>query len=89
MSFYDFIGHTDRVFVFELLVLITLECSLFGAVSIRRLLLTVADVRAEMGIFMNPLTSLPGNRIIDEGYPNYIQLEQFSVLYIDLDYFKS
>ncbi|MBY9079997.1 GGDEF domain-containing protein [Paenibacillus sp. HN-1] len=71
------------------LVLITLEGSLFGAVSIRRLLLTVADVRAEMGIFMNPLTGLPGNRIIDEWLYQFIQLEQFSVLYIDLDYFKS
>ncbi|MEO2207128.1 GGDEF domain-containing protein [Paenibacillus pabuli] len=71
------------------LVLITSENRLVGAVSIRRLLLAVADVRAEMAIFMNPLTGLPGNRIIDDRLFQALQLEQFSVLYIDLDYFKS
>jgi len=71
------------------LVLITSENRLVGAVSIRRLLLAVADVRAEMAIFMNPLTGLPGNRIIDDRLYQALQLEQFSVLYIDLDYFKS
>ena len=45
------------------LVLVTSGESFFGAVSIRRLLLAVADVRAEMAIFMNPLTGLPGNHI--------------------------
>lgn len=71
------------------LVLITSENRLVGAVSIRRLLLAVADVRAEMAIFMNPLTGLPGNRIIDDRLYQTLQLGQFSVLYIDLDYFKS
>ncbi|MFS0871383.1 GGDEF domain-containing protein [Paenibacillus xylanilyticus] len=71
------------------LVLITSENHLVGAVSIRRLLLAVADVRAEMAIFMNPLTGLPGNRIIDDRLHQSLQLDQFSVLYIDLDYFKS
>ncbi|WP_367073443.1 GGDEF domain-containing protein [Paenibacillus pabuli] len=71
------------------LVLITSENRLVGAVSIRRLLLAVADVRAEMAIFMNPLTGLPGNRIIDDRLHQTLQLGQFSVLYIDLDYFKS
>ncbi len=71
------------------LVLITAEGVLYGAVSIRRLLLAVADVRAEMAIFMNPLTGLPGNRIIDERLYQLLQLDYFSVLYIDLDHFKS
>ncbi|WP_228469475.1 GGDEF domain-containing protein [Paenibacillus sp. JNUCC31] len=71
------------------LVLITAEGVLYGAVSIRRLLLAVADVRAEMAIFMNPLTGLPGNRIIEERLYQLLQLDYFSVLYIDLDYFKS
>lgn len=71
------------------LVLITSENRLVGAVSIRRLLLAMADVRAEMAIFMNPLTGLPGNRIIDDRLYQTLQLGQFSVLYIDLDYFKS
>jgi hypothetical protein len=68
------------------LVLVTLEGQLYGAVSIRRLLLAVADIRAEMAIFMNPLTGLPGNRIIDDRLHQSVQLAQYSVLYIDLDH---
>lgn len=71
------------------LVLVTSGESFFGAVSIRRLLLAVADVRAEMAIFMNPLTGLPGNHIIDERLSQALQMDQFSVLYVDLDQFKS
>ncbi|MFJ2044295.1 hypothetical protein ACIOBL_11845 [Paenibacillus taichungensis] len=63
------------------LVLITAEGILYGAVSIRRLLLAVADVRAEMAIFMNPLTGLPGNRIIDERFYQLLQLDFFLVFY--------
>jgi len=71
------------------LVLVTSAGGLMGAVSIRRLLLAVADIRAEMAIFLNPLTGLPGNRIIDERLQQLLQLDEFSVLYIDLDHFKS
>lgn len=71
------------------LVLVTAKGSLIGAVSIRRLLLAVADVRAEMAIFMNPLTGLPGNRIIEDRLLQSLQLDAFSVLYIDLDHFKT
>lgn len=71
------------------LVLVTAKGSLIGAVSIRRLLLAVADVRAEMAIFMNPLTGLPGNRIIEDRLMQSLQLDKFSVLYIDLDHFKT
>ncbi|CAH1217803.1 GGDEF domain-containing protein [Paenibacillus sp. JJ-223] len=71
------------------LVLVTSAGGLMGAVSIRRLLLAVADIRAEMAIFLNPLTGLPGNRIIDERLQQLLRLDEFSVLYIDLDHFKS
>lgn len=70
-------------------VLVMREGSLHGFVSIRRLLLEVADIRAEMAIFMNPLTGLPGNRIIDDRLQQSTRQENFSVLYIDLDHFKS
>lgn len=71
------------------LVLVTSKGALCGAISIRHLLLAVADVRAEMASFMNPLTGLPGNRIIDDRLCQSYLLERFSVLYLDLDYFKS
>ncbi|GGA30165.1 hypothetical protein GCM10010917_14100 [Paenibacillus physcomitrellae] len=70
-------------------VIVTKDGSLYGAVSIRSLLLAVADIRAEMAIFMNPLTGLPGNRIIEDRLHQSVQQEFFSVLYIDLDHFKT
>lgn len=70
-------------------VLVMREGSLYGFVSIRRLLLEVANIRAEMAIFLNPLTGLPGNRIIEDRLRQSTGQEHFSVLYIDLDHFKS
>lgn len=71
------------------LVLVMSKGELVGAVSIQRLLLAVADDRAEVASFMNPLTGLPGNWIIDDRLNQTHQLDSFSVLYIDLDHFKS
>ncbi|ANS74350.1 hypothetical protein AWM70_06940 [Paenibacillus yonginensis] len=70
-------------------VIVTKDGGLYGAVSIRSLLLAVADIRAEMAIFMNPLTGLPGNRIIEDRLHQSVRQEFFSVLYIDLDHFKT
>ncbi|MGG6313680.1 GGDEF domain-containing protein [Paenibacillus macerans] len=70
-------------------VLVMREGRLYGFVSIRRLLLEVANVRAEIASFLNPLTGLPGNRMIDDWLQQSTRQEQFSVLYIDLDHFKS
>lgn len=70
-------------------MLVIQEGRLYGFVSIRRLLLEVANIRVEMAIFMNPLTGLPGNRIIDERLQQSTRTYPCSVLYIDLDHFKS
>jgi diguanylate cyclase (GGDEF)-like protein len=70
-------------------VLVIQEGRLHGFVSIRRVLLEVANIRVEMAIFMNPLTGLPGNRIIEEKLQQSTRLHQCSVIYIDLDHFKS
>lgn len=70
-------------------VLVLRDGKLHGFVSIRRLLLEVANIRAEMASFLNPLTGLPGNRLIDDRLQQSSGQEQFSVLYIDLDHFKS
>ncbi|QDH23150.1 GGDEF domain-containing protein [Saccharibacillus brassicae] len=71
------------------LVLVSRGGTLLGAVSVRLLLLSVADVRTQIATFMNPLTGLPGNRIIEDRLQQTLGLESFSVLYIDLDQFKS
>ncbi|NGZ74790.1 GGDEF domain-containing protein [Saccharibacillus alkalitolerans] len=71
------------------LVLVSGGDGLRGAVSVRNLLLSVADIRTQVATFMNPLTGLPGNRIIEDRLQQTLGLEKFSVLYLDLDQFKS
>lgn len=39
--------------------------------------------------FLNPLSSLPGNKLIDEKLEEALQLPQYSLMYFDLDHFKS
>jgi len=70
-------------------VLVIRDGHLYGFVSIRSVLLEVANIREEMAIFLNPLTGLPGNRIIEDRLQQSTRLKQCSVLYIDLDHFKS
>ncbi|OKP96779.1 GGDEF domain-containing protein [Paenibacillus sp. P46E] len=70
-------------------VLVTHEGALFGAVSVRDLLLNFAEIQAVAASFLNPLTGLPGNLSINEWMVKSLLQEQFSVLYIDLDHFKA
>ncbi|WP_042200807.1 GGDEF domain-containing protein [Paenibacillus camerounensis] len=70
-------------------VLVLHEGHLFGAVSVRDLLLNFAEIQAVAASFLNPLTGLPGNLSINEWMVKSLLQEQFSVLYIDLDHFKA
>lgn len=70
-------------------VLVTHGEHLFGAVSVRDLLLNFAEIQAVAASFLNPLTGLPGNLSINEWMVKSLLQEQFSVLYIDIDHFKA
>lgn len=70
-------------------VIVTHGKSLFGAVSVRDLLLNFAEIQAVAASFLNPLTGLPGNLSITEWMVKTLLQEEFSVLYIDLDHFKA
>ncbi|MDQ0193149.1 GGDEF domain-containing protein [Paenibacillus wynnii] len=70
-------------------VIVTHEGQLFGAVSVRDLLLNFAEIQAVAASFLNPLTGLPGNLSISEWLVKSLLQDQFSVLYIDLDHFKA
>ncbi|MCT2537878.1 GGDEF domain-containing protein [Aquibacillus koreensis] len=70
-------------------VVVTNNYTYVGVVSIRNLLLTFAEVQAEAASNLNPLTGLPGNQIIDQKLKEIRWQPCFSVLYIDLDHFKS
>jgi len=70
-------------------VIVLREGHFYGVVSIRDLLLSFAEIQAEAATSLNPLTQLPGNKSIDLWLERALREGPVSVLYIDLDYFKS
>ncbi len=71
-------------------VVVVKEGVLHGIVSIKTLLIKLAEVQVNQAMFTNPLSGLPGNVLIDEKIIEYIQTESksFTMLYLDLDHFK-
>ncbi|TWT14588.1 GGDEF domain-containing protein [Planomicrobium sp. CPCC 101079] len=70
-------------------IIVTKEDQCLGAVSIQSLLLAFAKIQKETALLMNPLTGLPGNNSIDHELAKILDVERFSVLYVDLDNFKT
>lgn len=70
-------------------VIIKKDNAIHGVVSIKALLLKVADIQAEIASYLNPLTLLPGNYTIDEKLNNLFKHQkEFTIMYVDLDRFK-
>lgn len=64
--------------------------SLFGIVSIKNLLIKLAEIQVSKAMFTNPLSGLPGNVLIEEKVLEYLKTNvAFSLLYLDLDHFKA
>lgn len=61
----------------------------FGVVSIRALLMKFVEIQVEFASFLNPLSNLPGNHLIEQKLKESLELPQFSILYFDLDFFKT
>jgi diguanylate cyclase (GGDEF)-like protein len=70
-------------------VIVTKEDKCLGVVSIQSLLLAFAKIQKETALLMNPLTGLPGNNSINHELAKILTMDSFSVLYIDLDHFKT
>ncbi len=70
-------------------VIVTKDNQFVGVVSIRALLMKFVEIQVEFASFLNPLSNLPGNHLINQQLMDLISLEQFSLLYFDLDYFKT
>lgn len=70
-------------------VIVTRKGKLYGAVSVQKLLNTLAKVQVEMARGTNPLTGLPGNVAIEQEVEGKIDAgNAFSIIYADLDHFK-
>ena len=62
----------------------------FGVVTIKDLLEATIFIAVERAADSNPLTSLPGNRTIDQKIHELIgSKEYFAIMYLDLDNFKA
>lgn len=70
-------------------VIVTKDSLFNGVISIRNLLIKFAEIQTKMATFLNPLTGLPGNHMIELKLKEMLLLKKFSVLYIDLDHFKA
>ena len=80
----------DRDKLYDDLVVVDTDRNLVGVVSIQRLLETLTRVQIEFAKGTNPLTGLPGNLAIEEELSKRARHTPVSsVIYIDLDGFKS
>ena len=71
-------------------IVITRDNVLQGIVSVQTLLDTMTRIRLELAKGANPLTGLPGNIAIEQEHSRYTKkAKSFSIVFIDLDNFKS
>lgn len=70
-------------------VIVTKENKFMGTVSIQKLLMKLVEVQVEFASFLNPLSGLPGNHLITAKLNEIIELGKYSIIYFDLDNFKS
>ncbi len=60
-----------------------------GVVSIRELLIKISEMNINIAKYTNPLTGLPGNKLITEKIHQAISMKECTLLYFDLDNFKA
>lgn len=71
-------------------IIVTRNDIVQGIVSVQSLLDTMTRVRLELAKGANPLTGLPGNIAIEQEHQRYIRKGHgYSIIFIDLDHFKS
>ena len=70
-------------------VIVTKDGLFLGVVSIRELLLKFVETQVAIASFLNPLSNLPGNKLIDDKLEEALTLPIYSLMYFDLDHFKA
>lgn len=70
-------------------IIVTRQGRLYGAITVQRLMNTLAQVQVEMAKGTNPLSGLPGNVSLEKELEARIRSGQtFDIIYADLDNFK-
>ena len=79
----------DKINLYDSIIVTSNEL-LQGVVSVQNLLDAMTRIRLELAKGANPLTGLPGNIAIEQEHSKYARNNKpFSVIFIDLDNFKS
>jgi len=72
------------------LIVVSRRGKYIGTASVMDIVTHLTDLRIQLAANANPLTGLPGNRVIDEKIRAAVQHNQiFVALYLDLDNFKA
>lgn len=71
------------------LVIVMKYGKFYGVVSIRELIIKLSEIQISIARYANPLSGLPGNFIIEETLKKVLSYKKYTVLYLDLDSFKS
>lgn len=69
-------------------IIVTNNGHFIGVVSIRALLLHLVEAQAELASFLNPLSHLPGNHLIEQKLQEALTMPTYSLIYFDVDGFK-
>ncbi|WP_261830631.1 GGDEF domain-containing protein [Inconstantimicrobium mannanitabidum] len=71
-------------------ITVTNKSKYYGVVTVKELIEKVMELEVQNAKYLNPLTELPGNIMIEENLNNCIQNYcNYSVLYFDIDNFKA
>jgi len=71
-------------------IIVTQNNKYYGIVSVRNLLQQITNIETNYARHLNPLTLLPGNKIINSMIAKNISLnKKMAICYLDLDYFKA
>jgi diguanylate cyclase (GGDEF)-like protein len=72
------------------LIIVSKGAEYVGTVSVMELLMHLTDLQIQSAAAANPLTGLPGNLVIEDRLKDLVNKKvPFTVLYMDLDNFKS
>ena len=70
-------------------VIVVDDTGLFiGTVTMKQVIINAFDLEIKIATGANPLTHLPGNLMIGFWLDEFLQKDQYSILYCDLDHFK-
>lgn len=74
--------------VYEPVIVVDSTNCLIGTITMKQLLYKFINYEIRIAADSNPLTNLPGNRIIDQWIEQALESPPFTIVYADLDRFK-